>query len=181
MTSFCIDRLVLPVGPTGKENSKEGEGEGESDPGRARWFAYSPLHNPVAVIHHASAVSVPVGRGDAKCSGALTRRRACPVCVVSTRAEWLARRVKRDALCPQPIPLARGFCLSVPFFLALQSIFPAEGIHDRTIARANLHPWNPRCGQPQPSARSGLVLPLLDSSSLVVPATDVESISELCF
>lgn len=103
MISFCIDRLVFPmglvrtkgIGKTREEGNEEEEEEEESDPGRARWFAYSPLHNPVAVIHHASAVvSVPVGRGDAKCSGAANthahthtqRIVRYPVCVASTRA-----------------------------------------------------------------------------------------------
>jgi len=133
----------------GKENSKVGEGEGESDPGRARWFAYSPLHNPVAVIHHASAVCR--SQWVAATQSAAVHSHGVPVPSVSHRhaRDGLGGGWTRDALCPQPILLARGFCLPIPFSLLLprraaSEIFSAEGIHDRTIAQANLHPWNPR-------------------------------------
>lgn len=62
----------------------KGTGGGESDPGRALWFAYSPLHNPVAVIHHASAARSPAGR---KCNGASTQR--IHPCRVDTRCTWV--------------------------------------------------------------------------------------------
>lgn len=136
-TSFCIDRS-LPWGLT------EGR-EGESDPGRARWFAYSPLHNPVAVIHHVSAT----GRGDAS---ATMHPHGTSIRVVSTRAvlHVCGRRVEKGHIIYlRPILV----CLLCPLRSPLTaSKIPTEGIHDSTIAQANLHPWNPRRGQRQPLA-----------------------------
>lgn len=114
-TSFCIDRLVsLRWGPT--------KGQvGESDPGLAS-FAYSPLHNPVAVIHHVSAA----GRGDAS---ATMHSHGASVRVVSTR--WCTC-VEEGGGGPHYISATDSRCLRLPFpcFPLAASKIPAEGIHD---------------------------------------------------
>lgn len=94
--SFLRSEPARPAGA--REKGKKGKGwrrrsrgrPGRSDPGRACRFAYSPLHNPVAVIHHASA-AVSAGRG----ASAAVHPHGASVRVVSSRAAVASKR-KRE-------------------------------------------------------------------------------------
>jgi len=133
-----------------RERERERERENVSDPRQASWFAYSPLHNPVVVIHHASVARVLASRGDAS---AAVHPHGASIRVLSTRAALLGGWVQTYTYVEGVHYTCNRFRTDFLFLscllLTASEIF-AERIHDPTIARANLHPWNSRRGQRQP-------------------------------
>lgn len=79
------------------------------------------------------------------------RRCIRPCRIGDTREDAARVRWKRmGGGGPHYISAADSRCLPPRSSLAASKI-PTEGIHDSTIAQANLHPWNPRLGNPSES------------------------------
>jgi len=196
-TSFCIDRLVSPVGPMGGWRGNQPEGKVWPRAGILVCI-FATAQPAVAVIHHTSATSrrrasATVHPHDASICVVLIRAAVYMdityVCAEGEGLHCTYSRFHVESLFLSPsslsrvIPSHRFNILSSPAVLKIST----KGIHDPMIVQANLHLWNPQRGQRQPPATAcgNLHLPLLRFSPQVhsigaFATTDTNSTWPIC-